>query len=107
MYVRLAPTRPIAQAAAGMTAASARVYAVAVHWMVSSGAPNASERWRSATLTIVMSSTDMIVPRTTTATTRWRTAGEAAAGAATPAGGTGRAEPADGSLLIAAAPQPA
>ncbi len=70
MYVRLAPIRPIVQAAVGMTAASASVYAVAVHWMVSSGAPKDSERWRSATLTIVMSSTDMIVPRTTTVTTR-------------------------------------
>ncbi len=70
MYVRRAPIRLIAQPAVGMTAASASVYAVAVHWMVSSGAPKDSESRRSATLTIVMSSTDMTVPRTTTATTR-------------------------------------
>ncbi|CAM5644055.1 hypothetical protein SAURM35S_09887 [Streptomyces aurantiogriseus] len=67
----MAPIRAITHAVVGMTAARASVYAVAVHWIVSSGAPNASESLRIAMLTIVMSSTDITVPMITTRIVRF------------------------------------
>src|SRR5690349_11420265 len=74
--------RAMAQAAVGTTAASASVYAVAVHWIVSSEAPKDCESRRSATLTIVMSSTAITLPTTVTARVRFRAVDGTGAGRA-------------------------
>src|SRR3954469_18834019 len=52
-----------------MTVASASVYPVTIHWIVSSDVSNVVDRWLIATLTTVVSRMDMITPRTTTTAT--------------------------------------
>ena len=63
------PKRSVIQPESGITAASDSRYPVETHWIVLRGACRSLERVSSATLTIVVSRTAMISPRTATPAT--------------------------------------
>ena len=73
IHIRFAPNRSTIQPDSGMTMANASRYPVVTHWIV------ANDVWKSrlsvsmATLTIVVSRIDIIVPRITTNESRRRT----------------------------------
>jgi hypothetical protein len=68
----LGPKRRAAQPLTGITAASDSRYPVTTHWIVATLSWKSLESVSSATLTIVVSSTDMIEPSTTTGASRQR-----------------------------------
>jgi hypothetical protein len=65
---RLAPNRPIAQAAVGVMVASARKYAVATHWTTGRVDRVSSESCGRATLTMVPSMPIIVTPSATLST---------------------------------------
>ena len=70
IHIRLAPKRSTAHPVSGMTVASASRYPVYTHWTVDSGRPEVLGQGGMATLTMVVSRIDMMVPSTTTRASR-------------------------------------